>query len=410
MRLLMVVQSYFPFQERGGPVVKVRALAHALSGLDHQITVLTADLGLKKYVDAGLAAEKTSSGWRARENGVEAIYLPTLAHYRDITLNPNVIGFSRAALRDFQLVHFFGLYDTIGPVVSGFCRRYNIPYVVEPMGMYRPIDRGFKLKRLWHRNLGDSYLKRSAFLIATSEMEQRELVEDGVPADKVVIRYNGVDRDAPATQPTRGSFRAQYGISPDEPLILFLSRLIPRKGADILIDAFARVCPDSGFLVIAGPDGDAAYVAGLKKRAADLGVASRVLFTGALYDTAKAAALEDATVFALPSRYENFANVAAEAMAHSVPVIISDACGIRSLVENRAGLVVAPELEPLAAALSMLLSDRTLYARFKEGSRGVTAELRWDSLAQKMTGYYEQAIAANGRQQTSSENIGTYAP
>ncbi len=388
----MVVQSYFPFQERGGPVVKVRALAQSLSALGHRVTVLTADLGLANYVAKGFAAEKARFGWQAWEGGVEAIYLPTLAHYRDITLNPNVIGFCRASLREFQLVHFFGLYDTIGPIVSVFCRRYRIPYVVEPMGMYRPIDRGFKLKRLWHRNLGDSYLKRASYLIATSEMEQQELVEDGVPAEKVLIRYNGVDRDAPATQPPPGSFRAKYRISPDEPLVLFLSRLIPRKGADILIDAFARVCPRSGFLAIAGPEGDPAYVAGLKKRAADLGIASRVLFTGPLYDAAKTAALQDATVFALPSRYENFANVAAEAMVHSVPVIVSDACGIRSLVEHRAGLVVAPETEALTQALAKLLSDPALYSKFQEGCRAVTDELSWDSLAEKMDGYYLRTV------------------
>jgi glycosyltransferase involved in cell wall biosynthesis len=393
MRLLMVVQSYFPFQERGGPVVKVRALAHGLTGLGHEVTVLTADLGLSKYIAEGMAAEKTNAGWMARENGVTAVYLPTIAHYRDITLNPNVIGFSRASLRDFRLVHFFGLYDTIGPVVSGYCRRYHVPYVVEPMGMYRPIDRGFKLKRLWHRNLGASYLKHAAYLVATSEMEQQELVEDGVPAEKVVIRYNGVDRDTPATQPPPGTFRAKHGISADEPLILFLSRLIPRKGADILIDAFASVCPEKGFLAIAGPEGDAAYVAGLRKRAVDRGVASRVLFAGPLYDADKAAALEDATVFALPSRYENFANVAAEAMVHGVPVIISDACGIRTLVENRAGLVVAPEAEPLTQALRELLTDHALYAKLKAGCRGVTDELSWNSLAAKMEGYYEQVLA-----------------
>jgi glycosyltransferase involved in cell wall biosynthesis len=394
MRLLMVVQSYFPFQERGGPVVKVRALAHGLSGLGHDVTVLTADLGLSKYIAAGMSAEKIGAGWLARENGVNAVYLPTIAHYRDITLNPNVVGFSRASLREFQLVHFFGLYDTIGPVVSGFCRRYQIPYVVEPMGMYRPIDRGFKLKRLWHRNLGASYLKHAACLVATSEMEQQELVEDGVPAEKVVIRYNGVDRDASATQPPQGTFRAQHRISADEPLVVFLSRLIPRKGADILIDAFASVCPEKGHLVIAGPEGDAAYVAGLRKRAVDRGVASRVLFTGPLYDAAKAAVLKDATVFALPSRYENFANVAAEAMAYGVPVIVSDACGIRSLVENRAGLVVAPEAEPLTQALREMLTNRALYAKLKDGCRGVTDELSWNSLAAKMEGYYELVLAA----------------
>jgi glycosyltransferase involved in cell wall biosynthesis len=224
-------------------------------------------------------------------------------------------------------------------------------------------------------------------------MEQQELVEDGVPANQVVIRYNGVDRDTPAMQPSPGTFRKQHGVTADEPLILFLSRLIPRKGADILIDAFASVCTAKGYLVIAGPEADAEYVAGLRKRAVDRGVASRVLFTGPLYDAAKTSALQDATIFALPSRYENFANVAAEAMVHGVPVIISDACGIRSLVEGRAGLVVAPEAEPLTKALRELLTDRALYAKLQEGCQGVTDELSWNSLAAKMAGYYEQVLA-----------------
>jgi glycosyltransferase involved in cell wall biosynthesis len=397
MRLLMAVQSYFPFQERGGPVVKVRALARELSVLGHKVTVVTADLGLEKYFAGGLKAKRTPYGWCYQEFGIESIYLPTLAHYRDITLNPSVVRFARASLREFHLVHFFGLYDTIGPVLSGFCRRYRTPYVVEPMGMYRPIDRGFKLKRLWHRNLGDSYLKGASYLVATSEMERQELVEDGVPADKVVIRYNGVDRDAPATLPPPGTFREKYGIAPGAPLVLFISRLIPRKGAELLIEAFAQVCPTEGALVIAGPEGDAAYVASLRKVASESGVASRVLFTGPLYDAEKFAALQDATVFALPSRYENFANVAAEAMAHSVPVIISNACGIRSLVEGRAGLVVAPAVAPLTEALGKLLTDRELYTKFQQGCRSATEEMSWGSLAEKMGGYYEEVLAAKER-------------
>ena len=47
----------------------------------------------------------------------------------------------------------------------------------------------------------------------------------------------------------------------DEPIILFLSRIIPRKGADILIEAFSQACPESGYLVIAGPEGEPGYLA-----------------------------------------------------------------------------------------------------------------------------------------------------
>ena len=154
MRVLKAVQSYFPFQDRGGPVVKVRALAHGLVERGHQVTVLTADLGLARHEAFDASFEPCKWGWRAQENGVEAVYLSTLANYRALTLNPDVIGFCGASLRQFDLVHFYGLYDLFGPAVSYFCRRQGLPYVIEPMGMYRPIDRSFQLKRVWHRGLG----------------------------------------------------------------------------------------------------------------------------------------------------------------------------------------------------------------------------------------------------------------
>ena len=398
MRILMAVQSYFPFQDRGGPVVKVRALARGLAQRGHQVTVLTADLGLRSLNGSAMNFQPCPWGWHAEENGVEAVYLSTLANYRALTVNPDVIGFCGTSLRHFDLVHFYGLYDLLGPAVSYFCRRQGIPYVIEPMGMYRPIDRSLRMKRVWHRSLGDSYWSHAAQIVATSEMEEQELLQDGVPAGKLVVRYNGIDRTASAAPTTRGAFSAKWAIPPDEPLLLFLGRLIPRKGADILIDAFAHACPSEGRLVIAGPEGEPGYLAHLSKRASDAGVESRVIFTGALYDDAKAAVMADADVFVLPSRYENFANSAAEAVSSGIPVIITDACGIRSLIDGRAGLVIAPEPQALAGAIRSLLSDRSLYQKLQAGCPGVAAQLGWDRLTEQMEGYYARALGSgNGR-------------
>jgi glycosyltransferase involved in cell wall biosynthesis len=391
------VQAYYPFQEKGGPVVKVRALARGLVQRGHHVTVLTADLGLGKHDGLGMKFERCKWGWRSEQDGIEAIYLSTLGHYRALTINPRVIGFCRASLRGYDLVHFYGLYDLLGPMVSSSCRRQRIPYVVEPMGMYRPIDRAFRLKRLWHLTMGTAFWRNAARIIATSEMEQQELLADGVPPRKLVIRYNGIDARESSSLPARGAFRAKWNFSPDEPLILFLSRLIPRKGADILIEAFARVCPDSGRLVIAGPEGEPGYRAYLEKCAKQFGTEARVIFTGPVFDEEKKALLADADLFVLPSRYENFANAPAEAMACGIPVIITTSCGIRSLVEGQAGLVIAPEKEALVAALRTLLHDKTLYARFKDGCRRVAAQLSWDRLTEQMEGYYAEALAkSNG--------------
>lgn len=393
MRVLKTVQFYFPFQDRGGPVFKVRALARSLVNHGHKVTVLTADLGLEKHDAFDGSFERCKWGWRAENDGVETIYLSTVARYRALTLNPHVLGYARACLRQFDLVHFYGLYDFFGPAVSYFCRRQGMPYVVEPMGMYRLIDRNFLLKRLWHRGLGRPYLSHAAHIVTTSEMERQELFEDGISQERLVVRYNGIDSATFAAPPVRGTFRARWGIAPDEPLVLFLSRLIPRKNADMLIAAFAKACPASGRLVIAGPEGVSGYLATLEKLARDCGIESRVIFTGPLYDDAKVAAMNDADIFVLASRYENFANAPAEAVACGVPIIVSDACGISTLIGGRAGIVIAPEIDSLVAALRTLLSDRVIYNKFKDGCRTVAAELGWDGLTRQMEIYYGQTLA-----------------
>ena len=391
MRILKVVQFYYPFQEMGGPVVKVRALARALAKRGHAITVLTADWGLSSRSGHGLNLEGCRWGWRATEQGVETIYLSSVARYRALTLNPRVIGFCRASLDGFDLVHFYGLYDLLGPAVGFYCRRESLPYMIEPLGMYRPIDRGFRRKALWHRSAGRAFCDGARSFVATADLERQTLIEEGIPPGKIVTRHNGVDSDTAFTaNAARGRFRAKWNVPSGEPLILFLSRLIPRKGADILIDAFARSCPHSGRLVIAGPEGEAGYLAYLQTHARNSGVGERVIFAGPLYGEDKAAVLADADLFVLPSQYENFANAAAEAVACGVPVIVSDACGIASLVEGKAGLVIPARTECLSDALQRMLSDGDVYARFKAGCREVAEQLSWDSLAAQMESYYAQ--------------------
>src|SRR5208282_3878836 len=341
MRVLNVVQSYFPFQDRGGPVVKVRALARGMAHRGHQVTVLTADLGFAKSNGFGMAVERGRWGWRAEEDGVEAIYLSTMGRYRALTLNPHVIGFCGASLREFDLVHIYGLYDLLGPAVGSFCRRRGIPYLLEPMGMYRPIVRSLRLKRLYHRFLGNRFVQGANYLIATSELEKQELVEEGVPGSRIVVRRNGIE--LPDQSPEPGVFRRDRHIAPSAKQILFLGRLVSKKRPDLLLEAFARWqrnAPDGreAVLVLAGPEEKDGFVPKLKARVEQLGLKDRVLFVGPLYDSAKWSAYRDADLFVLPSQNENFGNTAAEAAACGTPVIVTDQCGIAPLLKDRAGL------------------------------------------------------------------------
>ena len=380
MRVLMVVQSYFPFQDRGGPVVKVRALARGLANRGHQVTVLTADLGLGQKNGFGMEIERCPWGWRAEEAAVEAIYLSTLGHYRALTVNPHVIGFCGASLRQFDQVHIFGLYDLLGPAVSYFCRRLDIPYVIEPMGMHRPIVRSLQLKRLYHRLIGSSFIGGARYLIATSEQEKQELTDGGVAGSRITIRRNGVD--LPEILPTPGAFRRRWEIPPDAKLILFLGRLVSKKSPDLLLEAFRRWKAGTGakrnvVLVLAGPDEGDGFLARLNAMKSEFHLDQEVLFTGPLYDDAKWSAYRDADVFVLPSLNENFGNTAAEAAACGTPVIVTDRCGIASLIGG-AGIVIEHDLGQLGDALRKILALEDSRAPYENGCKELVQKLSWE--------------------------------
>jgi glycosyltransferase involved in cell wall biosynthesis len=411
LRILKVTQAYEPFLDKGGPAVKVPALARRLAQRGHAVTVLTADLGLGAWglgvrdwrLDVGETeganfphrpTPKTQNLTpKTQHPKPNTIYLPTWFRYRNITFNPSVLPFCLKRLKEFDVVHIYGLYDLLGPVVASFCRRFGIPYLVEPMGMFRPIVRNIRLKRLYLRLLGRRMVLNANAVIATSEQERQELIEDGVPEERVVLRRNGIE--APDRLPERGAFRKQWRIPSDTKVILFLGRLVPIKSPNMLMDAFAECLKKLGdnkkawLLALVGPNEGDGYREYLQAYGERLGISERLLFTGPLYGDEKWATLQDADVFVLPSQYESFGNAAAEAIAVGTPVIVTDRCGIAPMVHDQAGLVVPYEREALTEALWRLLTDEALRDRFRQGCRKVAESLSWDEPVTQMERLYE---------------------
>ncbi|HEV7968240.1 MAG TPA: glycosyltransferase [Candidatus Acidoferrales bacterium] len=401
MRLLHVTQSYYPFLEKGGPTVKVRALARGMASASHAVTVLTADLGFDSGKREITGAVPGRWGCEAREEGVEAIYLRTRARYRSLTWNPGVASFCRVRLRGFDLTHIYGLYDLLGPQVARACRRIARPYIVEPMGMFLPIVRSIWMKRLYHDAFGGRLLEGASRVVATSERERQEFLEGGIEEAKIVVRRNGIE--IPGQFPPAGLFRNQWNIAKDAKLVLFLGRLVSKKSPDLMLEAFShwtrlKSGPRSSVLVMAGPDEGDGLRQHLEEIAAQMGLNGSVLFTGPLYGDAKWSAYRDADVFVLPSQNENFGNTAAEAVACGTPVLVTDRCGIAPIVDQRAGLVVAHDCAALEEGLARILDDPALAARLRGGCKGVANSLSWaEPLAQMETLYRELVSERRGQ-------------
>ena len=223
----------------------------------------------------------------------------------------------------------------------------------------------------------------------TSEQELVEAGELGVSAHPLIIP-NAVE--LPLGQ-------ASWSVRPaaDRKVILFLSRFDPKKGLDLLFEAFARVrrqCPDA-LLVLAGT-GDPELVARLKNTAERLGIASDVTWAGFLAGEDKWAALGGADVFVLPSYSENFGIALVEALACGCPVVLSDQVGIhREISRAEAGLVTPCRAEALAAAILNVLTDAGLRGRMSEnGVRLARQQFSLEAVSRQLAVAYAAACSA----------------
>jgi glycosyltransferase involved in cell wall biosynthesis len=393
MRILNVTESYAPFYEFGGPPAKVETLSRGLAGRGHEVTVLTADWGVQERI-AGTKWEKTfkksAFGWMGEERGVKAVYLPTWLRYRATSWNPGIGKFLQARIAEFDVAHIFGLYDLLGSAAAKACATKGVPYVVEPIGMFVPIVRNVRMKRIYHRLHGRQMLAGAAAVIATSEQEIEELAGGGIPRGKIVLRRNGVMK--PEKLPERGTFRGKCGISATDLVVLFLGRLSEKKSPDLLLRAFSQIPGQVGErvtrLVFAGPD-EQGMEARLRKLTKELKVDGRVFFSGALFEDDKWAAYRDADVFVLPSQNENFGNTAAEAAAVGTPVIVTENCGVAPLLAE-GGVVIPHEEGALVKALSELLQNQTLRERLGRQAMTAAGKIGWEEPVREMELLYRK--------------------
>jgi glycosyltransferase involved in cell wall biosynthesis len=260
------------------------------------------------------------------------------------------------------------------------------------------LDRWSLSERAWRKRAYMFFLERATLHGAaafhfTSDAEHERSVTFGSKTPACVVPL-GLKREVWANLPARGGARRLWGLG-DVPVLLYLSRLHPKKRPDLLIDAFGAVAREfrDAVLVLAGP-GEPGYVSGLRRLAAQLTLSDRVVFTGPLSGRAVQEALVDADVFVLPSLQENFALAVAEAMAARCPVVVSPHVGLAADIEKHgAGLVVEPQAEVLGDALCQLLRDAgARRAMGENGRRLVLERYTWDRAAREMAAVYEDIL------------------
>jgi glycosyltransferase involved in cell wall biosynthesis len=376
VRILLASPAYWPAYAFGGPVVVTRGLVSRLVERGHVVEVVTTTLR-----DVGERPER-----RTRievVDGARVTYLGTPLRYRWMGITPTLPSSLRRLERP-DVVHVLGFRDPISTVVSAWCRRRGIPYVFEPVGMFRPRLRKVALKRVFDATLVRGVASGARLVIVSSVRERDDVVAADIEPERVRIRGNAFPEPPP-----RESDPLADIVPPDAPVVLYVGRIAAEKGIEHLLEA-ARRLPDA-HVVLAGPDDRHGTMTAVDAALTDPRTAGRVHLLpptpGPPFDLYRRA-----TAFVLASGGENFGLVAAEAASVGTPVIVSDQTGVAASFEEGEALVVPYDRDATVVAIERVLGDASLRAQLAEGGLRAARRATWDRVVETQLAIYWEAL------------------
>jgi glycosyltransferase involved in cell wall biosynthesis len=296
-----------------------------------------------------------------------------------------------AAVRSAEVVHMHGLWQGHTRRGARAARAARVPYLMAAHGMAEPWAlRHKRLKKSLYLALVESRnLKRAACLHALSRPEIGHLRELA-PWTPVCFVPNGVDLAAFDDLPPRSAIEREHPELEGKFVLLFLGRVHVKKGLDLLAGALGRLAPEFPDLhiLMAGKD-DGAW-SPFAERIDQLGLSRRVTYVGHVGGERARQVWAAADAFILPSYSEGFSMAILEALACSLPCLVTTACHFPELAAAEGGIVVEPERDAVTSGLRDLL-ERSPEERRRLGENGrrlVERDYTWDQQAHRLASVY----------------------
>ncbi|WP_072016242.1 glycosyltransferase [Leptolyngbya sp. KIOST-1] len=392
MRILHVIPSLSPL--RGGPSQAVLEMVQAQrqQGLDAAIAA-TNDHG-----DGTLSApyaQPIFSGSIPELTGPSVpVYifprvLSQMTALREFAVAPALAPWLGQHLAEVDLVHVHAIFNYPTTVAMAMAQVRRVPYVVRPLGSLCrwSLEQGKGKKQIYLRSGGQRLLQSCAALHFTTPQERQEAREAGFDGASFVLPH-GVQLPTPIAN-ARQRLRQQLQIPVDHRVLLFLSRLHPKKGIEPLIDALASL-GDAPFTLVLAGSGEAEYETAIAQRIQAAGLRLQVRQVGFVSGEQKNTLLQGADLFVLPSHSENLGIALLEAMAAALPVITTPEVAIAPLIQRHQTGHVTPAHPPaLALAIQHYLQQPT--AARQAGQRGralMEAEFSWPTQAARLIEQY----------------------
>ena len=384
MRIAHVTATFPPYMAGTGNVCYYNAMELARRG--HQVSVYTA------------AGPSPSS---FDPPGVTVYRLPSLLRFGNAPLLPGLMG-----IRDVDIIHLHYPFIFGAELVGLVAVQRRIPLVLtyhnDLIGeglrrylfdLYSPLSTNLVLGVARKVAVVSVEHARACRIAALLKRRWKDVVE--IP--------NGVDTELFQPLPGDLAVRRKFGISPDNPMILFVGALDQAhysKGVSTLLRAFAEIAGANIILLIVG---EGEWKARYQAQAMKLGIGRRTIFAGSVPFTNLPQYYNSADIVVLPSELESFGMVLIEAMACKKPVIATDLESVRSVVtDGSEGMLISPkDADSLAGKIQYLLNNSKVRQEMGEKGRAkVETRYAWPKIIPRLIRMYEEVLEGRTESRT----------
>ena len=324
MKILEVIPYFIPAYSYGGPVKVCFDLSKQLTKRNYKVTVATTDT-----LDGKNRIKKL-------EENIEEI---KIIRFRNISnsIAKNFNGYlpfgfyfwAKKNIQNFDVVHCHDFFTLQNIVVAHFCKKYSIPFIIQPHGTLSPVRQKakFKIIKKIFLKLFKDVLKNSKNIIALTENEKTEIISiDSNLENKITVIPNGL-RMKEFENIKKIDLHEKYNIPKENKIIGYIGRIQYIKGIDISLEILAKLKNKINFTyLIIGPDEDEKK--NLENKIKKLHLENNVIFAGILSGKEKLETIKSCDIFLFTSRNEGLPMAILEIAALGVPQIISKNCNV----------------------------------------------------------------------------------
>lgn len=316
-------------------------------------------------------------------------FSPSIKSLREFAFSSQLTTWLWQHVTDYNLLHVHAIFSYPSTAAMAIARLRRLPYVVQPHGLLCnwSLQQAASKKQIYLTLTEYANLNHSQALVFTSQQEQQEVSQLGLRSPSFILPL-GLALPS-ATPDARHRLRQLLNVPEDQPVILFMARLHPKKGLDYLISALGKLRDQRFTFVIAG-SGASDYEAEINELLVSAGIDERTYRSGFVEGEMKDLLMQGADIFALTSYSENFGVAVLEAMAVGLPVVVTPGVALASVVEqNQLGHVTELDAAAIATSLQHCLNHPQTTKEMGERARQlVRQQYNWERNASNLTKVY----------------------